>query len=107
MAARSYFAKPAKALTVTEGAYLAGLTKGPSYFNPDRHPERAQERLAYVLARMQEDGAIGADDGKRAQNPPPRLIAYERTRRDLGFHFVDQLAREAKTVAGLDALTGD
>ena len=40
-----------------EGALLAGLTKGPNYFNPDRHPGRAQERLAYVLSRMQEDGA--------------------------------------------------
>jgi penicillin-binding protein 1A len=107
MAARSYFGKPARALTLGEGALLAAMTKGPNYFNPDRHPERAQERLAYVLTRMQEDGAITPDDGKRAQNPTPRLIAYERPRRDVGFHFVDQVTREAKTVAGIDALTGD
>ena len=56
MAARSYFGKPAKELTLEEGALLAGLTKGPNYYNPDRHPGRAQERLAYVLGRMQEDG---------------------------------------------------
>ena len=48
IAARSYFGKPAKELTLEEGALLAGLTKGPNYFNPDRHPGRAQERLAYV-----------------------------------------------------------
>ena len=41
MAARSYFGKSAKELTLAEGALLAGLTKGPNYFNPDRHPERA------------------------------------------------------------------
>ena len=62
MAARSYFGKSVKDLTLGEGALLAGLTKGPNYFNPDRHPERAQERLAYVLGRMQEDGAISAED---------------------------------------------
>jgi len=55
MAARGYFGKPAKELTVEEGALLAGLTKGPNFFNPDRHPGRAQERLAYVLSRLQED----------------------------------------------------
>ena len=40
---------------------LAALPKGPTYYGPDRHPDRAQERLAYVLARMQEDGDPGAD----------------------------------------------
>ena len=57
LAARSYFGKQAKNLTLEEGALLAGLTKGPNYFNPDRHPGRAQERLAYVFSRMQEDEA--------------------------------------------------
>ena len=42
LAARSYFGKRAKELTLEEGALLAGLTKGPNYFNPDRHPGRAQ-----------------------------------------------------------------
>jgi hypothetical protein len=35
---RSYFGKSAQDLSVTEGAMLAGLLKGPSFFNPDRHP---------------------------------------------------------------------
>ncbi|MFY9896794.1 MAG: biosynthetic peptidoglycan transglycosylase, partial [Xanthobacteraceae bacterium] len=58
MAARSYFGKSAKDLTVPEGAMLAGLLKGPNYYNPDRHPDRAKDRLAYVVERMQEDGVI-------------------------------------------------
>ena len=36
LAARAYFGKPAKDVTLNEGAFLAGLTKGPSYYNPDR-----------------------------------------------------------------------
>ena len=35
MAARSYFGKSAKSLSVAEGALLAGLAKGPNYYNPD------------------------------------------------------------------------
>ena len=61
VAANSYFGKPAKALTVTEGALLAAVTKGPTYFSPDRAPARAQERLGYVLTRMREDGMLPAD----------------------------------------------
>src|SRR6478672_10446475 len=108
MAARSYFGKPAKDLSVQEGALLAGLTKGPNYFNPDRHPGRAQERLAYVLARLQEDEANPAEQPAGRGLPPlPALVAYERPRRDIGFHFVDQVAREAKSVAGIEAITAN
>jgi penicillin-binding protein 1A len=106
LAARSYFGKPAKDLSVQEGALLAGLTKGPNYFNPDRHPGRAQERLAYVLARLRDDTAPGSDEpASRGLPTLPKLVPYERPRRDIGFHFVDQVAREAKSVAGINAIT--
>ncbi len=105
MAARSYFGKSAKALTLGEGAMLAGLLKGPSYYNPDRHPDRAKERLAYVLGRMQEDGFITAEQKEAALAAPPKLVSFEKPRRDSGFHFVDYLAREAKSdgIANLTA----
>ena len=105
MAARSYFGKPARDLSIAEGALLAGLLKGPSYFNPDRHPDRANERLTYVLGRMQEDGVITAEQKDQALANPPKLVAFERPHRDSGFHFVDFLGREAKAdgVANLTA----
>src|SRR5215468_7823333 len=107
MAARGYFGKPANEVTLEEGALLAGLTKGPNYFSPDRHPGRAQERLAYVLSRLQEDGVITAEQSGRGLPALPTLVPYERPRRDIGFHFVDQVAREAKSVAGIDAITAN
>ena len=68
LAARSYFGKQAKNLTLEEGALLAALTKGPNYFNPDRHPGRAQERLAYVFSRMQEDETNAAAASTRSRD---------------------------------------
>jgi penicillin-binding protein 1A len=118
MAARSYFGKSAKQLTVTEGALLAALTKGPRYLDPDRQPPRAQERLAYVLDRMREAGMLkagtigagmgaGEGDQQSGRGSPalPAMVKLERPRRDIGFHFIDQVAREARSVAGVDALT--
>ena len=99
MAARSYFGKPVQSLSVGEGALLAALTKGPSYFNPDRYPDRAKDRFAYVIGRMKEDKAIG-DAEARQLTGMPRLAAIDRPRRETGFHFVDYIAREAKSVAG-------
>src|SRR5215472_7909845 len=104
MAARSYFGKSAKSLTLGEGAMLAGLLKGPNFFNPDRRPERARERLAYVLGRMHEDGVITPEQKAEAMATPPKIVAMDRPRRDSGFHFVDFLGREAKA-DGIESLT--
>ena len=79
MAARSYFGKSAKDLTLPEGAMLAGLLKGPSFYNPDRHADRAKERLTYVLGRMQEDGVISAEQKNTAQRRC-RSASYTRFR---------------------------
>jgi membrane carboxypeptidase/penicillin-binding protein len=106
MAARTYFGKPAKDLSVGEGAMLAGLLKGPNYYSPDRHPDRAKDRLGYVLGRMEEDGVISAAQKDQALGELPKLAAYANHRRDIGFHFVDFLGREAKA-DGVANMTAD
>jgi 1A family penicillin-binding protein len=98
-AARSYFGKSARDLTLAEGALVAGLPKGPSYFSPDRYPERMRERRAYVLTRMQEDGVITAEQAEQAKAEKPDLVAFEKPQRDFGFQFADQAMREARTLA--------
>jgi 1A family penicillin-binding protein len=103
MAARSYFGKSVKDLDLAEGALLAGLAKGPAYFNPERHSDRARERMAYVLSRMKEDGAIG--EAEQASTELPVLAAFDRPRRDTGYYALDQMGREAKGIAGIEALT--
>ena len=47
LAARNYFGKSARHLTPEEGALLAGLTKGPSYFN--RIDSRSAHRSASAI----------------------------------------------------------
>ena len=100
MAAQSYFGKSATELTLEEGAMLAGLTKGPNYYSPTVIRAAPEERLAYVLNRMQEDGAIGPGQASRKLPERPAFVAYK-PRRDFGFHFSDQIAREAKAAAGI------
>ncbi|WP_293775811.1 penicillin-binding protein 1A [uncultured Oxalicibacterium sp.] len=51
-AARIYFGKPIKELTIAEAAMLAGLPKAPASANPVVNPKRATERQQYVLKRM-------------------------------------------------------
>jgi penicillin-binding protein 1A len=106
LAARNYFGKPASALTLEEGAMLAGLPKGPTYYSPDRRPDRARERLAYVVSRMQEDGVAGAAAIDSAKLALPQMVAYTPTQqRDSGYYFLDHVTREARSLAGLATLT--
>jgi membrane carboxypeptidase/penicillin-binding protein len=105
LAARAYFGKPIKDVNLTEAGFLAGLTKGPAYFNPDKYLGRAQERLAYVLTRMKEDGSITAAQLADAEAAKLNFVAVNRVRRDTGFHLVDEISREARAVAGITSLT--
>ncbi len=57
-ASNTYFRKDPKNLTVNEAAVLIGLCKNPSYFNPVRHPQRAQERRNVVLHQMVKAGYL-------------------------------------------------
>lgn len=57
-AARRYFGKGAGELSLAEAALLAGVPQSPSRGRPDRHPERAKRRQAYVLERMEACGFI-------------------------------------------------
>jgi len=51
-AARTYFAKHAKDLTVAESAMLAGLPQAPSRYNPYRNWDLAKQRQRYVLQQL-------------------------------------------------------
>ena len=53
-AARLYFGKEPRDLTLGEMAVLAGIIKAPNRFAPTRYPAKSLERRNYVLRRMRE-----------------------------------------------------
>jgi penicillin-binding protein 1C len=69
-AARRYFGKGPAELSLAEASMLAGLPQSPSRLRPDRHPERAKKRQAYVLERMEACGFITAQERADALAQP-------------------------------------
>lgn len=54
-AARSFFGKPARDVTLAEAAYLAALPQAPTYYSPYGNNRQAlEERKNLVLSRMRE-----------------------------------------------------
>lgn len=57
-AARAFFNKEVRDLTLPEAAVLAGIVQRPSYFDPVRNPNQALERRGTVLSLMERNGYI-------------------------------------------------
>lgn len=72
-AARKYFARTARDLSLGEAALLAGMLKGPSRYSPAADADRALRRTATVLLAMAETGHIDRDTARRAAAAPYRL----------------------------------
>ncbi len=86
-AARRYFGKGADQLSLAEAALLAGVPQSPSRGRPDRYPERAKRRQAYVLERMEACGYISAQEREEARAQP--LDARSGTYPFFAPHFCD------------------
>jgi penicillin-binding protein 1A len=76
-ASRDLFGKHVTQLTVTEGAMLAALPKGPSIYTPRDHYERGLKRRNLVLSLMADAGYLSADQAERAARTPLRIAADE------------------------------
>lgn len=68
VAARRYFDKEVKDLTLSEIAVIASITKNPTKFNPITHPEENKKRRAQVLSNMLKFGYVTEEEYNEAKN---------------------------------------
>lgn len=66
-AAKTFFGKHAKELSLTESALLAGLPQAPSLYSPFSNPDAAIRRRNEVLKKMREQGYITEEQKIEAQ----------------------------------------
>ena len=65
-AAKHYFGKTVQTLSIAEQALLAALVRGPFYYSPTRHFDRAKKRQEFVLKKMVNAGVITKRDFSEA-----------------------------------------
>ena len=71
--AKYFFGKELEELNLAEVALMAGLIRGPGYYSPYRHKERAIERQRFVLKKMVDTEQVAEVEAKAAINLPIRL----------------------------------
>jgi penicillin-binding protein 1A len=75
-AARRYFGRSARSVTLNQAALLAGLLKAPSRYAPTRNVELATARVDVVLDNMVEAGFLTAAEAHDAAAQPLRLRPF-------------------------------
>ncbi len=103
-AALTYFDKPLDELTLGEAAFLAGLPKAPSNYNPVRYPQAAENRRNWVLDRMVEDGYATAAEAAAAKAEPVVVRHREAAEVVKAAYFAEEVRRELLARYGERAL---
>jgi len=83
-ASERYFDKPARDLSLSEAALLAGLLKAPSRLNPVHQPKLAAERAQLVLANMAVEGFISEAEREAAAAVPVE-VSLDNPNGNLGY----------------------
>jgi len=83
-AARCYFGKDVRDITLTEAATLAGIIKAPVAFSPITQPNLARQKRDLTLQRMVETGSLTETEASTAKDQP-LVIRHDKTRVRTGY----------------------
>ncbi len=96
-ASRTYFGKPATAVSLSEAALLAALPKAPTRLDPANDFQAALARSRLVLKALVRERWITAAQQAEALAHPPRLAPETLDEGDFGY-VLDLAAQEAKAL---------
>jgi penicillin-binding protein 1A len=105
-AARYYFGKGIREVTLGEAALLAGIVKGPSIYSPRVSREQALARRDYVLAQMALKGFASAAQVAAAKAEKAALAPEPEQRPELAPEVVDEVRRTLRALVGAAADRG-
>ncbi len=97
LASQFYFGKPLAELGLAEIATMVAIVRGPSYYDPRRHADRALARRNLVLRVLAEQGVITDKEAERAAKKP--LGVAEAGHKGAVFYpaFLDLVRRQLRT----------
>jgi penicillin-binding protein 1A len=101
-AARDYFGKQAKDLTLAESALIASLPKAPTRLNPYRNPQGARHRQIYVLSRLRDLEWITQEEYETAMEEPFELERMPDPSWQHGPYYLEEVRRQLIRMFGED-----
>src|SRR5882672_8178753 len=102
-AARVYFGKELKDLSLPEAATIAGMIQSPARYSPVQHVEATRSRRNTVLGTMVRDGSVSLDQAAVAAKEPLTLASFDPARESVAPYFVDYVNRVSEARASARA----
>lgn len=105
-AARAFFGKSIKEVTIAEAALIAGMINGPYLYDPADNPEEGLQRRNLVLDQMALYGYISREQADELKPKPTNTISPNATPSAEGAYFLDYVLKQllakypAETVYG-------
>jgi len=100
-AARVFFGKELKDLTLAEAATLAGMIQSPSRYSPVRHNDAARARRNTVLGTMVRDGFISLATAAATAKEPLATAEFDPARESVAPYFIDYVNRVSDSGTGV------
>lgn len=97
LASQFYFGRSLDQLELHQCATLVAMLKGPSFYNPRRHPERAQQRRNIVLAEMLAQNFITPQQAEEAKAQALLTVSGATVSSAEYPAFLDKVFREVET----------
>jgi penicillin-binding protein 1B len=95
-AAKIFYGKELRDLTLAEAATLAGMIQSPARYSPVQHPEAARARRNIVLAAIRENGWISEEQKGAASAEAVTIAPAPAVDDSLAPYFVDYVNRLAE-----------
>ncbi|HET7203947.1 MAG TPA: penicillin-binding protein 1B [Steroidobacteraceae bacterium] len=105
LASQFYFGKPLSELNLQEVALMVAIVRGPSYYDPRRHAERALSRRNLVLKVLAEQGVVQSAEAERAAKTPLGITANAGRSANYFPAFLDLVRRKLREDYPEDELT--
>lgn len=88
-AARRYFDKSARELSLSESAIMAGLLKAPSRYAPTSNPAKSRERALVVLSNMEDAGYLTQAQAAKAKADLNKAMSGRKRHTQSSQYFAD------------------
>lgn len=96
-AARAYFDKDLKDLSLTEAAAIAAMIKNPNHYAPHKKEREAKLRREWIIAKMQETGKVSPNEAQTALKNELVLSKPKHSDQIIAPYFVDAATKVLTT----------
>ncbi len=99
-ASQLYFGKSVSELNLEEAAFIAGILRGPSVYNPYKYPDNALNRRNHVFNRMVAEGYLTQTEAEEAKARPLEVLPPRRETIEFAAYFREEVRRYLKNNYG-------